>query len=71
MFPIIIVFDAFRLHTAALLNTSLKCIIFQLKEQKVVVDELSNLKKNRVSGFNSVCREVAFFSVLNCFFFPY
>lgn len=47
-FPLLLFFDAFRLHTAAVLNTSLKCIIFQLKEQKVVVDELSNLKKNRV-----------------------
>lgn len=49
-------------------NTSLKCIIiFQLKDQKVVVDELSNLKKNRVSDFNNVCMEGAFLRVLNCF----
>lgn len=25
--------------------------VFQIKEQKVVVDELSNLKKNRVSNY--------------------
>ena len=32
-------------------------IKFQIKEQKVLVDELSNLKKNRVSVFKYVTYE--------------
>lgn len=43
-------------------NTFLQCIS-QLKEQKVVVDELSNLKKNRV--ILTRVRDVACLCVLN------
>lgn len=35
-----------------------------------MVDELSNLKKHRVSGFNSACRDVVFLCVLNYVFTP-
>lgn len=70
---VLLLLNTFRLHDAIVMcNTSLKCIvIFQVKDQKVVVDELSNLKKNRVGDFNPVCRKGVFLCVLNCFFPPY
>lgn len=46
-------------------------VVFQVKEQKVVVDELSNLKKNRVRGFNPVGGDVGFLYVLNYIFPPF
>lgn len=72
---VLLLLNTFRLLDAIVMcNTSLKCIvIFQVKDQKVVVDELSNLKKNRVGDFNPVCRKGVFLCVLfcNCFFPPY
>lgn len=66
---VLLLLNTFRLHDAMVMcNTSLKCIvIFQVKDQKVVVDELSNLKKNRVGDFNPVWRKSVFLCVLNCF----